>query len=131
MCSVNLQGRSLLSLSLSYLDDSIEVTRTLINLGARVWPLEPLCGPGPGASVPEITRDTESSAFTWLLRAVVSQRGLENTEASLECVAHVMAAQPERMKSHVIRVMLRSVTRTVLLVKHYICLIATKRAPPK
>ena len=36
--------------------------------------------------------------------------GLENTEASLECVAHVMASQPERMKSHVIRVMLRSVT---------------------
>jgi len=104
--SVNLQGRSLLSLSLSYLDDSLEVTRTLINLGARVWPLEPLTGPGPGASVSEIIRDTESSAFTWLLRAVVSQRGLENTEASLECVAHVMAAQPERMKSHVIRVML-------------------------
>ena len=67
-------------------------------------------GPGPGASVMEITRDTESSAFTWLLRAVVSQRGLENTEASLECLAHVMAAQPERMKAHVIRVMLRSVT---------------------
>ena len=107
---MNLQGRSLLSLSLSHLDDSIEVTRTLINLGAQVWPLEPLTGPGTGASVSEITRDTESSAFTWLLRAVVSQRGLENTEASLECVAHVMASQPERMKSHVIRVMLRSVT---------------------
>ena len=119
LCSVNLQGRSLLSLSLSHLDDSIEVTRTLINLGAQVWPLEPLTGPGPGASVSEITRDTESSAFTWLLRAVVSQRGLENTEASLECVAHVMAAQPERMKAHVIRVMLRS--ELCIIVNYCVC----------
>ena len=102
----------MLSLSLSYLDNSLEVTRTLINLGARVWPLEPLTGPGPGAAGSASIRGTESAACAWLLRAVVSQRGLENTEASLECVAHVMAAQPERMKSHVIRVMLRSVVDT-------------------
>ena len=115
---MNLQGRSLLSLSVAHLDDSIELTRVLINHGARVWPeLEPAaahppssCSEGAGLrTVAEITRDTETSAFTWLLRAVINQRGLENTGRSVECLAHLMGRHPDRMKAHVTRVMLRSV----------------------
>ena len=114
---MNLQGRSLLSLSVAHLDDSIELTRVLINHGARVWPeLEPAaahppssCSDGAGLrTVAEITRDTETSAFTWLLRAVINQRGLDNTGRSVECLAHLMGRHPDRMKAHVTRVMLRS-----------------------
>jgi len=101
--SVNLQGRSLLSISVSYLDDSIELTRVLINAGARVWPDDRLSAP---ESVEEIQRDSETSAFTWFLRSVINQRGLENSEATLECLCHEMGRSAERMKSHVVRVML-------------------------
>ena len=103
---------------MAHLDDSIELTRVLINHGARVWPeLEPAaahppssCSEGAGLrTVAEITRDTETSAFTWLLRAVINQRGLENTGRSVECLAHLMGRHPDRMKAHVTRVMLRSV----------------------
>ena len=103
---VNLQGRSLLSLSVSYLDESIELTRVLINHGARVWPDPRLSRP---TTVEEVTRDNEGSSFTWFLRAVISQRDLANTERTLECLCHVMGRDPERMKSHVTRVMLRYV----------------------
>ena len=102
---VNLQGRSLLSISVSYLDDSIELTRVLINHGARVWPDQSL-GPCP-RTVEDITRDSEESSFTWFLRAVINQRGLSNSEGTLSCLCHVMGHQPDRMKSHVLRVMLR------------------------
>jgi len=100
---VNEQGRSLLSFSVTYLDDSAELTRILINHGARVWP-----GPAPvaGTSVAEINRDKEQSAFTWFLRAVINQRGLSNSDSTLNCLCHEMGRQPARMKSHVIRVML-------------------------
>ena len=101
---VNLQGRSLLSISVGYLDDSIELTRVLINHGARVWPDQSLTYP---RTVADITRDSEESAFTWFLRAVINQRGLTNSEGTLTCLCHVMGHQPERMKSHVLRVMLR------------------------
>lgn len=102
--SVNLQGRSLLSLSVSYLDSSIELTRVLINNGARVWPDMELTCP---QTVAEVKRDSEESAFTWFLRSVISQRSLTDTDNTLDCLCHEMGRAPDRMKSHVVRVMLR------------------------
>ena len=118
--SVNTAGRSLLSLSAAHLDHSVELTRLLLNHGARVWP----GGPG-GGSVAEITRDREQSAFTWFLRAVINQRSLADSRVTLACLAHEVSAnlprpatpclttfyfqmgrQPGRMRGHTVRVML-------------------------
>ena len=101
---VNLQGRSLLSQSVTFLDESIDLTRILINHGARVWPDSELSKP---TSVAEIIQDKEQSAFTWFLRAVISQRGLDNSSQTLDCLCHEMGRDPDRMKMHVQRVMLR------------------------
>ena len=102
--AVNLQGRSLLSQSVTFLDESIDLTRVLINHGARVWPDSGLTNP---TSVAEIIQDKEQSAFTWFLRAVINQRGLENSSQTLDCLCHEMGRDPDRMKCHVQRVMLR------------------------
>ena len=93
-------------MSVTYLDESIELTRVLINHGAKVWPDPNLNNP---TSVPEIIQDKEQSAFTWFLRAVINQRGLENSSETLDCLCHEMGRDPDRMKSHVLRVMLRLV----------------------
>ena len=92
---MNLQGRSLLSQSVTYLDESIDLTRTLINHGARVWPDSSLSKP---TSVAEIIQDKEQSAFTWFLRAVIKQRTLASTDTTLNCLSHEMGKQPRRMK---------------------------------
>ena len=92
--SVNSAGRSLLSYSVTYLDSTAELTRVLVNHGARVWP-----GPDPDCpTVEDIRRDKEQSAFTWFLRAVIHQRSLESTDTSLNCLCHEMAKLPKRMK---------------------------------
>ena len=92
---VNLQGRSLLSQSVTFLDESIDLTRILINHGARVWPDSELTKP---TSVAEIIQDKEQSAFTWFLRAVIKQRTLASTDTTLNCLSHEMGKQPRRMK---------------------------------
>ena len=93
--SVNQEGRTLLSYSVTYLDSSSELTRVLVNHGARVW---------PNATVPskptvdQIRQDKEQSAFTWFLRAVIKQRTLASTDTTLNCLSHEMGKQPRRMK---------------------------------
>jgi len=100
--SVNLEGRSLLSYSVTYLDCSAELTRLLVNHGARVWP-SPTVPKNP--TVDQIRQDKEQSAFTWFLRAVIKQRTLASTDTTLNCLSHEMGKQPRRMKAHVLRVM--------------------------
>jgi len=100
--SVNLEGRSLLSYSVTYLDSSAELTRLLVNHGARVWP-SPTVPKNP--TVDQIRQDKEQSAFTWFLRAVIKQRTLASTDTTLNCLSHEMGKQPRRMKAHVLRVM--------------------------
>jgi len=99
--AVNHEGRSLLSYAVTYLDKTAELTRVLVNHGARVWPEENSLN-----SVSGIDRDREQSAFTWFLRAVIHQRGLAYTDITLDCLCHEMGRSPVRMKSHVIRVMI-------------------------
>lgn len=99
--AVNRQGRSLLSYSVIHLDRAAELTRVLVNHGARVWPEDNRLN-----TVSDIDQDREQSAFTWFLRAVIHQRGLANTDISLDCLCHEMGRSPARMKAHVLRVML-------------------------
>jgi len=104
LCDVNSMdsmGRTLLSYSVSYLDSSSELTRVLVNHGAKVWPTTMPTNP----SVEEVVQDKEQSAFTWFLRAVIRQRNLDTTDATLNCLNHVMGKAPRRMKEHVIRIM--------------------------
>jgi hypothetical protein len=102
--SINSAGRSLLSCSVSYLDTSAELTRILVNHGGQVWPR-----PAPSApiSVPALDQDREQSGFTWFLRAVVQANSLDGAENTLTCLCHEMGRDPARMKSHVMRVLLR------------------------
>merc|ERR1712088_1092206 len=100
--SVNQEGRSLLSYSVTYLDSSAELTRLLVNHGARVWP-SPTVPKNP--TVDQIRQDKEQTAFTWFLRAVIKQRTLASTDTTLNCLSHEMGKQPRRMKAHVLRVM--------------------------
>ena len=93
--SVNQEGRSLLSYSVTYLDSSAELTRLLVNHGARVWP-SPTVPKNP--TVDQIRQDKEQSAFTWFLRAVIKQRTLASTDTTLNCLSHEMGKQPRRMK---------------------------------
>lgn len=99
--AVNNQGRSLLSYSVTHLDKAAELTRVLVNHGARVWPEDSRLH-----TVADIDKDREQSAFTWFLRAVIHQRGLAQTDTTLDCLCHEMGRSPSRMKAHVIRVML-------------------------
>jgi len=100
--AVNSSGRSLLSYTVTHLEAAVDVTRVLVNHGARVWPRGELCAT---STVAEIRADREESAFTWFLRAVVSERGLADTDHTLDCLCHEMGRQPARMKAHVLRVM--------------------------
>ena len=100
--SVDGSGRSLLSYSVTYLDLSAEVTRVLINSGGRVWR-----GPAPTspASVEDLAKDREESAFTWFLRSLIHSNNFSNAESTLNCICHEMGRDPGRMKTHVQRVM--------------------------
>ncbi|KAJ9576221.1 hypothetical protein L9F63_006954, partial [Diploptera punctata] len=94
--AANAEGRSLLTYSVHYMDDSIELTRVLLNSGASVWPHD-------------VASTTEQcSAFTWFLRSVIRRRKLdEQCERTLALLSQVMGEQPGRMHGHVMRTMFR------------------------
>lgn len=93
--SKNCQQRTLLAYSMSYLDDSLNVTRLLINYGAVVWTME--------------WDDADHSAFAWYLKAVINQSRYHNCSQTLELLCRVMGTNPQRMYSHMLRTMFRQV----------------------
>ena len=103
-CDVNhmdAADRTLLSYSVAYLDQTADLTRVLVNHGARVWPAP---APPPPVNVSDLTRDREQSAFTWFLRSAIQASSL--AESTLTCLSHEMGRDPGRMRGHVMRVML-------------------------
>lgn len=84
----NMCGWSLLAYSLSHLDGSIELTRTLLNHDAYVLP----------ASNVAIA---SSSPFRVFLSSVVRSQSLTNAGETLALLGEVMGRFPARMKAHV------------------------------
>ncbi len=106
-------NRTLLSCSVSYGDKSADLTRLLLNYGAKVWPAEeadPSAASGNAADddriVSQLARDRDQSAFTWFLRSVMRRQTLAGSEATLDLLCHAMGEQPCRMRRHVPRTML-------------------------
>ncbi|XP_014674063.1 PREDICTED: ankyrin repeat and SOCS box protein 10-like [Priapulus caudatus] len=91
----NCEQRSLLAYSIGCLDNSVDLTRLLINYGALVWSMD--------------WDDTEHSAFAWYLKAVINQTRYENCARTLEVLCRVMGAHPQTMYSHMLRTMFRHV----------------------
>lgn len=101
--ATNSEGRTLLTYSVHYMDESIELTRVLLNGGASVWPQ------GTHDGISENVNNTDHySAFTWFLRSVIRRRKLdEQCEQTLALLSQVMGEHPGRMHAHVMRTMFR------------------------
>ncbi|XP_071533230.1 uncharacterized protein [Panulirus ornatus] len=92
--AANNEGRTLLTYSVEHLDDSLPLTRALLNHGASVW------GAADGS-------DKDQSVFTWFLKAVITHRRVENCSYTITILSHMMADNPRRMHQHVLRTMFR------------------------
>ncbi|XP_050724713.1 uncharacterized protein LOC127002695 isoform X2 [Eriocheir sinensis] len=92
--AANNEGRTLLTYSVEHLDDSLPLTRTLLNHGSSAW------GAADGT-------DKDQSVFTWFLKAVITHRRVENCAYTVAILAHVMADNPRRMHQHILRTMFR------------------------
>lgn len=93
--AVNRQGRSLLTYSIYHLDDSVALSRLLLNHGATVW---------YGAK-----EDLDQSSFSWFLKSVIQLRRLDHCGLTLRLLCQVMGESPKRMHAHVLRTMFRHV----------------------
>ncbi|GAB6027582.1 hypothetical protein CHUAL_001825 [Chamberlinius hualienensis] len=97
--AINRQSRTLLTYSVSYLDDSIALSRLLLNSGALVWRQK---------SSVDLDAD-QASSFNWFLKSVIQMRRLENCFLTLKLLSQVMGEAPNRMHSHVLRIMFKHV----------------------
>lgn len=104
---VNKLGRSLLTYSVTYGDATAEMTRMLLNHGARVWP-EQEVSTGKSDIIDKLKLEREQSAFTWILRSLMDGSvELEECDETIHLLCVAMADQPARMKRHVTRIMLQ------------------------
>ncbi|XP_067014753.1 uncharacterized protein [Anabrus simplex] len=97
--AVNCEGRNLLSYSVHHMDDSVALTRVLLNGGASVWPV---------AGVQNTGSSEQCSAFAWFLRGVIRRRRLDEQCGRTLClISEAMGEHPTRMHGHVMRTMFR------------------------
>ncbi len=112
--SCDSDGRTLLSYSVSHADRSADLTRLLLNHGARVWPTEEVSeGGGVAASsgsdvICKLARERRKSAFAWYLRAAM-ERHFESTDdcETVRLLGLAMGEEPARMRRHVARTMMQ------------------------
>ena len=106
--AVNAANRTLLSYAVACGDAAADLTRALLNGGARVWP-SPEVDPdrlSDGEVVSALAAERDQSAFAAFVREVVRRQSLEGFEATLDLLAHAMGEEPARMRAHVPRTML-------------------------
>ena len=53
-----------------------------------------------------LASERERSAFTWFLRSVMEEGGLDGRAETLRLLSHAMGDEPVRMQAHVMRVMM-------------------------
>ena len=100
--SVNSLGRSLLSHSVSHGDACADLTRLLLNHGAQVLPFRA----AHGCDACDVSRERDSSAFTWFLRAAMRCQDLSQSSVTLKLLCDALAIEPEFMRTHVLSTML-------------------------
>jgi len=88
---VNSIGKNLLSYSLSNLDQSLLLTKLLLNMGGWEWSNQHL----------------QFSPFSVLLRSIMREHSLENATGTLDCLGQLMSESASRMKQLVISSMVR------------------------
>lgn len=99
----NKAGRTLLSYSVTYGDNSLLLTRYLLNSNAEVWPDIEF----ETNLIVKVKMERELSAFTWFLRTLMqSQNQFSNFEQTLYLLGQCMGQKPKQMQTHVTRVML-------------------------
>ncbi|XP_026813704.1 uncharacterized protein LOC113554175 isoform X4 [Rhopalosiphum maidis] len=121
---LNNGGRSLITYTVHYMDQAIDITRLLLNCGATVW-LED-CNSEARLHYVQLLKEyrtkTETdlqrcltddpiespldSIFTWFLRSVMIRRRMDDScLRTLSLLSQSMGEDPTRMHSHVMRTM--------------------------
>lgn len=107
---VNLEGRSLLSHSVGHGDNSIDLSRLLLNNGAKIFPTRVNDPSGKDLSVAaSLETQREQSAFTWFLHSIMETYSLVNTEETVRLICQGMSEEVEtssELKNHVLSTMI-------------------------
>ena len=105
---VNRRDRTLLSHSVTHGDDCSDLTRLLLNQGARVFKSfnavdnsKKQCG-----LVEQLTQEREQSAFTWFLKNAMEKYSLAGMDKTVYLLSSAMGEDPGRMQNHVMRVIM-------------------------
>jgi hypothetical protein len=106
--ALDARDRTLLTYSAACGDVSVQLTRLLLNHGARVWPgPDVLCATAEGTTVERVARERQQSAFAWFLRAAMDRCSLAGTETTVQLLGTAMAEEGSRMRRHVARTMMQ------------------------
>lgn len=108
---VNHEDKTILSYSVTHGDASSDLTRLLLNHGAKVWPSFNLTDSSNSKKqqceiVEHLTKEREQSAFTWFLKNVMEKYSLANMDKTIFLLSSSMGEDPARMQNHIMRVMM-------------------------
>ncbi|VVC39842.1 SOCS box domain,Ankyrin repeat-containing domain [Cinara cedri] len=120
---LNNSGRSLITYTVHYMDQALDITKLLLNSGATIW-LED-CNSEKRLNYVKVLKEYRNSSdsrmrfvsedpiespldsiFTWFLRSVMIRRRLDDgCLCTLDLLSQTMGDDPSRMHTHVMRTM--------------------------
>ena len=105
--AINSRDRTLLSYSAAHTDNSVSLTRLLLNAGAQVWP--DVVTKTSHSTIDALAREKDLSAFTWFLKSMMIREHatLDGAEETLYLLCAVMGETPVKMRQHVHRTMMQ------------------------